>query len=185
MESHRQVERISAIIDHLLIFGRSDITTNEGIRLDNVFENTLLLIGERLRLNDITIDLKVDDNLVTITGNASQLEQVFLNLIQNASDAMKDQLSERNITVVFQSTPDHLGVQVTLSDDGAGISSEHIDKIFDPFFTTKEVGKGTGLGLSVVYGIVRDHGGTITCESELDQGTTFSITLPAAGIEHA
>jgi C4-dicarboxylate-specific signal transduction histidine kinase len=183
-ESHRQVERISSIIDHLRIFGRIDNLVTEEISIDDVVQNTLLLIGEWLRLSDITIDIQNDENLVTIRGNANQLEQVFLNLLQNASDALSDdQRNAKKITVAIRSTPDQSAVQVELSDNGAGIASEHFDKIFEPFFTTKDVGKGTGLGLSVAHGIVREHGGTITCESKLNEGTTFLITLPAQGAQ--
>ena len=184
-ESHRQVERISSIIDHLRIFGQADDTVTEEVRIDIVLEKSLLLIGERLRLTDIAVDSQVDENLFTIQGNPIQLEQVFLNLLQNAADAFwDDQRSQKQITVHIRSVPDQFEVQVTLSDNGAGIASEHLEKIFEPFFTTKEIGKGTGLGLSIAYGIVRDHDGTITCESELNEGTTFLITLPAYGAQH-
>ena len=157
-ESHRQVERISSIIDHLRTFGRADATIIEEVHVDNVLENTLLLIGERLRLTNITVDVQVDENLFTVQGNASQLEQVFLNLLQNACDAFwDDQRSERRITVAIRSAPDQFAVQVKVSDNGAGIASEDLIKLFEPFFTTKQVGKGAGLGLSIAYGIVRDH----------------------------
>ena len=185
-DSHRQIERISSIIDHLRVFGRADDTKTEVIRIDAVIENTLLLIRERIRLGDIALDIQVDENLVAIQGNANQLEQVFLNLLQNANDAfLDDQRSAKKIALAIRSAPDQSTVQVNLSDNGAGIASKHIDKIFDPSFTTKEVGRGTGLGLSIAYGIVRDHGGTITCESELNKGTTFLITLPALGARYA
>ena len=184
-ESHRQVDWISSIIDHLRIFGHADNSIREEVHIDKVLEKSLVLMGERLRLADITVDIQTDENLLTIHGNANQLEQVFLNLLQNASDAFgNERRSEKHIVVAIRSVPSQFAVQATLSDNGAGIASEHVSKIFEPFFTTKEVGTGVGLGLSIAYGIVQDHGGTISCESELNEGTTFLITLPAYGAQH-
>ncbi len=144
----------------------------------------MLLIGEKLRLGNIRIETHIDEDLPSIVGNSNQLEQVFINLFQNAADAFKDQKGSPKITVGMRLSLEQAGVEIEFSDNGMGIAPEHLQRIFDPFFTTKEVGKGTGLGLSIVYGIVQDHGGTITCNSKLGEGASFLITLPGQGEQY-
>ena len=117
-------------------------------------------------------------------GNANQLEQVFINLFQNAVHALADKREDAKITVDFAPVADGTKVQASFADNGMGMEPERIDRIFEPFFTTKPVGQGTGLGLSLVHGIITDHGGTITCESTLNKGTTFIITLLVAEGTH-
>ncbi|MCH7713045.1 MAG: PAS domain S-box protein [Chloroflexi bacterium] len=184
-ESYRQVGRINRIIQHLRIFGRADDGEMAPVDLETTLDNTLLLLGQRIRLASINLVIEVAPNTPNAIGSANQLEQVFINLLQNSVDALEASPAGGNIKVKLGEYPsEDLGrpsVRIEFCDDGSGISEENLGKIFDPFFTTKPVGQGTGLGLSIVYGIIRDHGGTITCESGSTTGTRFIITLPAEG----
>ena len=184
-EAYRQVGRINRIIQHLRTFGRADDGEVAPVDLETALDNTLLLLGQRIRLANINLEREIAPDTPKAIGSANQLEQVFINLFQNSIDALEACSKQRNIGIRLAagSSEERGGPSVHLEfyDDGGGIPSEYIDKIFEPFFTTKPVGQGTGLGLSIVYGIIRDHGGTITCESESDLGTRFIITLPAEG----
>ena len=177
LESTRQVERITTIINHLRTFGRADIDDQEEISLPVILDNTLILYREKLRLNTIHLETTIADDLPLIRGNASQLEQVFINLFQNAFDAVTNTTTPE-IAVHFTHEGDT--VIITFSDNGCGLDEEVSAKIFEPFFTTKPIGQGTGLGLSIVYGIIADHNGAIECRSRPGQGCRFVITLPAA-----
>ncbi len=175
-ESTRQVRRITTIIDHLRTFGRADSGEMADLSLPDILGNALILYREKLRAGSITLETQLSAELPAIHGNASQLEQVFINLIQNAIDAL-DGVSKPRITVLFHH---HDGrATIHFSDNGHGLKAEIATKIFEPFFTTKPIGKGTGLGLSIVYGIVTDHNGTIECQSRPGHGCRFVITLPA------
>jgi signal transduction histidine kinase len=110
-----------------------------------------------------------------VDGIEYKLQQVFLNLFMNARDAMP-----RGGWLSVSSRLEDGRASIEVSDTGSGIPTEHLSRIYDPFFTTKAIGKGTGLGLSITYGIVQEHGGTITCESAIGKGTRFALTLPLA-----
>jgi C4-dicarboxylate-specific signal transduction histidine kinase len=178
----RQVERINSIVTHLRTFGRADEEEMTEVSLETVLDNTLLLLGESLRLRDVRVDRRVVQGLPVILGSANQLEQVFINLIQNSFDAFPDGKEDATVTVGLDWSEKGTTVKVTFSDNGVGIAPAHLERIYEPFFTTKEVGQGTGLGLSIVYGIVADHSGTIECQSEYTKGTTFTLILPVAGV---
>ncbi len=120
---------------------------------------------------------ELDPDLPFITADPNRMNQILVNLIINAVDAME---GKGTLTLRTTQHPQEKKVILEVSDTGMGIPSENLPQIFEPFFTTKEVGKGTGLGLSTVYGIVRDHGGTIDVRSTLGKGTTFVLTFPAA-----
>ncbi len=175
IESLRQVGKITNIISHLRTFGRSDVISFSPVNLSWVLEDALVLMKERLRINNITIDMRLAENLPDLYGNHVKLEQVFINLMQNSMDA----LEEKGKGEIILSAHDENGVAlITYSDNGDGMDPMTLEKIFEPFFTTKEAGKGTGIGLSIVYGIIQEHKGAITCESEKGQGTNFQIRLP-------
>ncbi len=176
--SLRQVGRIVDIIQHLRTFGRRNELILEPLLIEQVLDNTLLLLGERIRLMNIEFKKNVVTDLPHILGNANQLEQVFINLFQNAMDALTEGSEKRKISVRISLSGNMKFIIIKLSDNGAGIDKENLEKIFDPFFTTKEVGKGTGLGLSIVYGILQEHNGTITCDSVKNKKTTFTIMIP-------
>ena len=180
-ESHRQVGRITNIVRHLRTFGRADDTEMTLVDLKDVLGNTLLLMAERLRLDDIVLEQHIEDGLPKIRGSSNQLEQVLINLFQNSLDAFKGRNSAARIVIRVRISQDQRLLRLEFSDNGSGIPSVHLGKVFEPFFTTKPVGQGTGLGLSIVYGIIQDHRGSISCESIVNEGTTFIITLPAEG----
>jgi signal transduction histidine kinase len=176
----QQARRCRAIVKNLLRFSRSsNITKWEDFDLNATLDDTISLIQHQLDLGNIEINRQFADDLPKLHGNASQLQQVFTNLMLNAQHAMPD---GGLLTITTRFSP-KLGefsgcVEVIVQDTGIGIEEEHLGKIFEPFYTTKETGKGTGLGLSISYGIVKEHGGDITVSSEPGEGTRFSVIIP-------
>ena len=136
-----------------------------------------VLMAEQLRLRDIHVELDLPGEPVSVRGNRLQLEQVLVNLLTNARDALADMPDKR---ICMQLVGDGDGARIVVADSGAGIPSDLVAKIFDPFFTTKPVGLGTGLGLSISYSIIKEHGGTISVETGPRAGSRFLIRLPAA-----
>ena len=177
-ESRKYVGRISEIIDHLRTFG-SDEGEMTRVDLGAVLDNTQLILGRWLRQRNVALDRYSEEGLPLVRGNAIQLEQVFIDLIQNAADALSRKRKDARIIVTMASLPQRDQVQVKFSDNGPGIAPQLVERVFLPFFTKSEVHEGTGLGLAIVHGIVQAHGGTIACESTLNMGTTFTITPPA------
>jgi C4-dicarboxylate-specific signal transduction histidine kinase len=173
----QQVRKATEIISHLRTFGRAAPYSRDPVSLRVVLIQALSLMQEQLRLRNIqiTVDLGGEDPVVL--GNPLQLEQVFINLLTNARDAMAD--SPRK-TIRIAVTVDSEAAEITFADSGPGIPPGLERRIFDPFFTTKEVGQGTGLGLSITYGIINDLGGTISVVSPPGEGATFVIRLPLA-----
>ncbi|GLV56769.1 hypothetical protein KDH_36080 [Dictyobacter sp. S3.2.2.5] len=171
----QQVGKATSIISHLRTFGRTASARREPILLGFVVHEALTLIQEQLRLRQIEVCLKFPPEEVKVLGSAIQLEQVFLNLLTNARDAMVKSKQKR---VTISCTVNGDIVEIRVSDTGTGILPELERRVFDPFFTTKEVGQGTGLGLSITYGIIRDCGGTIVLENHPGEGATFVIHLP-------
>ncbi len=171
-----QTVRASAIIDHMRMFGREANEELEPINARAVVTNALSLMGEQLRLAGIEIVTKFSEDCLLILGHSIQMEQVILNLLTNAIDAMAESEGEKKITLrVFK---DDKGVHITAEDTGSGIPEDILPRIFEPFYTTKEMGKGTGLGLSVSYGIINDMNGIIVVDN-IDGGARFTITLPS------
>lgn len=175
------------MISQLLDFSRKKTQESVPFNINDVVQDTVRLL-ERVIGKNVSISELLENNLPTVRGDVNQLEQVMMNLIVNARDAMpkggRILISTRTVEAGSGETDIppyiHKGRYVLLSvaDTGAGIPPEIKDKIFEPFFTTKERGKGTGLGLSMAYGVVREHEGYITVQSEINKGTTFSIFLP-------
>jgi len=176
-QAMEQVRKATEIITHLRTFGRAAPASREPIALRAVIERALSLVQEQLRLHQIEVTLDLGPQEPVIVGNAIQLEQVFINLLTNARDALVE-APRKAIRISASLGRD--AVEIAFVDSGHGIPSALERRIFDPFFTTKEVGKGTGLGLSITYGIVKDHGGTISVQSSPDEGATFLIHLPLA-----
>ncbi len=177
------VSRINQIVNHLRVFGRENPNSRNLSDITTILDNSLILMHERLRLKNIKLQREVDPGIPQILCNAFRLEQVLINLFQNAIHAIE----ERNqavgtkrggeIRVAIRRLTS--SIRIEFADNGCGMSPETRAKMFEPFFTTKEVGKGTGLGLSIANGIIAEHNGDIACESEVGKGTTFIITLPA------
>lgn len=177
-KSEQQVSRIKSIIDHLRIFGRTQNVIHNEVDLIVVLEDSLLIMSEKIRLKNIKLIKNIDNNLLKIKGNSNKLEQIFINLFSNAIDALKKKENEKELIISIRNSEDNSNVILQISDNGDGMSEEIRKKIFEPFYTTKKIGKGTGMGLSIIYGIVNEHGGKITCESEVGKGTLFSIEFP-------
>lgn len=182
----RNTKRMMIIISHLRAFSRLSTAGFQPVDLNRVIEDAFLMIGEQLRLRGIHVTKNLDAEGTFIQGDARQLEQVFLNLLSNARDALsvtptcyQRRPSDRRITIATRSMSDPAMVEVLVSDNGDGIPAENLEAIFDPFFTTKAEGKGTGLGLSISYGIIQKHGGRIEVKDTGPDGTTFALTFPA------
>jgi two-component system, NtrC family, sensor kinase len=169
----QETTRVREIIRGLLDFARQSPPVKSMININEVIQQLLKLIKGQKEFKNITIVEEYEQKIPELLADKNQLQQVFLNLILNAGEAIS---GPGSITISTSYIDGN--IVITFDDSGCGISEEDIDKIFDPFFTTKPVGKGTGLGLSVSYGIIQQHGGTIKCESRLHEGTTFLIVLP-------
>jgi len=169
----KQTFRASEIVNNLLNFSRTNATEFAEVDVHQVIRDTIALLEHQFQSARIRVeqDFRAEDPITA--GNAGKLQQVFLNLFVNARDAMPEGGEIRVITDTMNSK-----LEIIVHDTGSGISGENITKIYDPFFTTKRPGKGTGLGLSVSYGIVQEHGGTMTVESKPGTGTSFRLELP-------
>lgn len=170
-----QTARAALIIDHMRMFGRAATEGSTLIDPRTVIGNTLDLIGEQLRLEGIEVVTEFPKDCPSVLGHTIQMEQVMLNLLTNAKDAMSGKGGSMIIRLRIFS--DQRNVYITSEDTGGGIAENALPRVFEPFYTTKEMGKGTGLGLSVGYGIIRDMKGSITAEN-VNDGARFTITLP-------
>ena len=168
-----QVNRANRIVRSLLDFSRQKGEQPTQVTVSHVIEESIHLLEHRLKRKQIALRLNLRDNR-DITGFPTRLQQMFINLLINAVDAI--QQDEGIITI--QTLPREDMMQIRISDTGLGIPSEYIKKIFDPFFTTKSEGQGTGLGLSIVFAIVKEHYGGIQVSDSSEKGTTFLIELP-------
>jgi two-component system NtrC family sensor kinase len=175
-----QGHRCKEITHKLLSFARKTDTRIQDIQLNDLIQEVVRLSEQRAKYAKVPIEMKLDNRLPALKASESEMQQVFLNLINNALDAM-DQKGGKILIITKQVEGQDKGgkeIVIEVADTGPGIPSANLNKIFDPFFTTKAVGKGTGLGLSICYGIVNKMGGDITVQSEVGQGTTFYIRLP-------
>ncbi|MDX2251347.1 MAG: ATP-binding protein [Nitrospira sp.] len=168
-----QVERITKVMNQLLAFARRKPPERGPLQLKDIVENGLELFQERLEKSRVAVESALDDDCPNVLADGDQMSQVFINLVMNALHAMPD-----GGTLRVGLAQDQDIVKLTVADSGHGIPPEALPKIFEPFFTTKEFGKGTGLGLTVVKGIIEEHQGTITVDSEEGKGTRFTISLP-------
>jgi two-component system NtrC family sensor kinase len=175
----RQTFRASEIVNSLLNFSRTSTSELVEVQLNRVIQETLSLLEHQLKKAGIEVRTKLDTSLEPVKGNPGKLQQVFLNLILNARDAMEPRGVLEVITRTAVSSNGEKGVVVEVIDTGHGIAPEHLSRIYDPFFTTKSAKKGTGLGLSVTYGIIQEHGAAIEAVSRPGEGTCFHLEFPA------
>jgi PAS domain S-box-containing protein len=173
---HQEAKRAAKIVSNLLTFARQHQPERRITDLNRVVEDTLELRGYALRLANVEINANLDPMLPLTWADPFQLQQVMLNLVSNAEQALSNWDGPRAITIESFSAEGQLVVRVC--DTGPGVPAEHQRRVFNPFFTTKPVGEGTGLGLSISDGIVREHGGRIRLESQAGRGATFVIELP-------
>ncbi|HZR25436.1 MAG TPA: ATP-binding protein [Vicinamibacterales bacterium] len=173
----KQTFRAAKIVNSLLNLSRPAQVTNERIDVDlnAVINDVFALLEHQFEVGRIKVRRELASTSVPVLGIEHQLQQVFLNLFLNARDAMP-----RGGWLTVTTRLDGNYVVAEVADTGSGIPSEHLARIYDPFFTTKAIGRGTGLGLSITYGIVREHDGTIDCDSSVGQGTRFILSLPVA-----
>ena len=175
------VDRMSNTVEHLRIFSR-DTSQEPGkpLNLNEVIQSSLDIIGTQLKNHSIDVKLELAPELSQMIGHPYQVEQIFLNLLGNARDALDAQSASNTIfkTITISTRQNANTIIATIQDNGTGIDPEHLNRIFEPFYTTKPADKGTGLGLSITYAIVKNHGGNITCTSTKDKGTTFEVTFP-------
>jgi signal transduction histidine kinase len=176
MES--ETARCGEIVKDLLAFARRTKITMESNNIEDIINKTLNLISHELEMKELQLKKNIAPNLPKVKCDFKQIQQVLLNLMYNASEAMP---SGGTLTITANRANGAKALlEVTISDTGCGISEKDMENIFEPFFTTKEEGKGVGLGLSVVYGIIARHNGTIAVESEPGKGSTFTIRLPCS-----
>jgi two-component system, NtrC family, sensor kinase len=169
------VDRAKKVTHRLLGFARRMEPVHEQVDINKTINETIDFLENESRYRNIDIQFDQQPDLPKITSDSSQLQQVFLNIMNNAIDALGKN-GEIHIKTDYQRRNNEIRIEIT--DNGPGIPKENLAKIFDPFFTTKEVGKGTGLGLSIVYSIVEKLGGRIMVASDTGKGTTFTIYLP-------
>jgi PAS domain S-box-containing protein len=173
-EAHRGAE----IIKNLLAFARKNSADKQKINITSILDAVLKLRSHEHKIKNITVVKNLDSNLPEVSVDFTRMEQVFLNIIINAEQAMFEAHKRGTLTITATSNKNQ--VKISFADDGIGISEENKKYIFDPFFTTKPVGEGTGLGLSICYGIVRQHGGNLSVSSQEGAGATFTLKLPVA-----
>ncbi|VBB42802.1 ATPase/histidine kinase/DNA gyrase B/HSP90 domain protein [uncultured Desulfatiglans sp.] len=169
-----QGKRCKEITHKLLSFARRTDSTVREVDLGEIVEEIVEISAQRARYSNATIHTEIEETLPRIQASSTEIQQVFLNLINNALDAMEKTGGRIDIT----GRSDGKDIVFEIADTGSGIPAANLNKIFDPFFTTKQVGKGTGLGLSICYGIIRKMGGEITVQSRVDEGTRFTIRIP-------
>ncbi len=172
----KETDRCRGIIDNLLKFARQEKALLEPTDINAVVSDAAAIVDHQLEMHEVKLSLELAEDVPPVRGNANQLQQVLMNLVINAQQAMEDQ-DGGSVKISTQMVgPDD--VEIIVSDTGPGIPEENRAKLFEPFFTTKPTGKGTGLGLSVSFGIIQDHGGEITVDSEIGEGTEFKMRLP-------
>jgi len=185
-EIDAHVDRASRIINHLREFGRKPEMKLEPVDAGAILTRSLEIFSQQLKLREIEVALHVDPDLPHVLADAGRLEQVFINMLINARDAIEEKWAapeklakpDEAKRITLSATRSGHFVVVLIADTGCGIPTGLLEKIFQPFFTTKKVGKGTGLGLSISYGIIKDCGGDIHAYSTPGEGTSFAITLP-------
>jgi len=172
-----QAERCAKIIKNLLTFARATPSEKGKVNINNVLSRTIYMVKNQEKFHNIKFIINIDDTQFITLGDASQFQQIFLNMLINAADAMNER---GTITIATRKSTlnDKPSVEIEFTDTGCGIKEEDMSKLFEPFFTTKPVDKGTGLGLSVSHGIVKHYGGRIDVKSTVGKGTSFFVKLP-------
>ena len=178
---HQQARRAAEIVQNLQYFARPPAPGRSQVNLNELVQRTVQMQAYPLRKSNITVDFLPEPAIPAIVADPNQLMQVFLNLLLNAEQAIREGREKGTIRVRIGRTPD--SVWVVFQDDGPGIAPENLAHIFDPFFTTKRPGRGTGLGLSICKTVLREHGGNIEAATSPDGGAVFTITLPVTAAE--
>jgi two-component system, NtrC family, sensor kinase len=172
----KSAQRCQKIVRSLLSFARRHQPERAPVSVNFLVETVLEIVSYQLRTGNIEVTTQFDPNLPVVLADGHQIQQVLLNVVNNARQAMENHQPEGWIKIITEASDEN--VRIVIHDNGPGIPEENMRRIFDPFFTTKEVGQGTGLGLSLCYGIIKEHGGTITPLNRHGGGATFIIELP-------
>jgi PAS domain S-box-containing protein len=172
-----ETRRTSRIVSNLLAFARQSKLEPKRVNLNRLIEQTLFINSNQLKIHGVKVQTRLDPDLPDLMGSEDQLQQVFMNLVSNAAEAMETE-GGGVLTIETRHILSEDILQVDFKDTGPGIPEKNISKLFEPFFTTKKKGKGVGLGLSVAYGIIQEHGGSIHVRSETGQGAAFHVKLP-------
>ncbi len=172
-----ETRRTSRIVSNLLAFSRQSKMELKRVNLNRLIEQTLFLNANLLKISGVKVEADLDPDLPDLIGSEDQLQQVFMNLVSNAAEAMETKGGGRLHIETRHSLRDDK-LLIDFRDTGVGVPEKNLSKLFEPFFTTKKKGKGVGLGLSVAYGIIQEHGGSIYVESYADEGTSFNVKLP-------
>jgi histidine kinase len=183
------VDRAAKIINHMRQFARKSEIDLEKVQVNEVLQNAFEIFSQQLKLKGIKVVWDIEKDLPRINADASRLEQVFINLLLNARDAIEEKWGSRedgqmDKRIVLKTKFDRPFVVCKVCDTGKGVDRSIADKIFDPFFTTKEVGKGTGLGLSISYGIIKDCGGSIRVADHKPGGACFILKFAGSEKSH-
>jgi signal transduction histidine kinase len=179
---HSEARRAADVVQNLLTFARRRHVEKEYTNINDIVQRTLELRAYALQTNNIEVTTTFAPSLPEVMVDFPQMQEVFLNIILNAEQAMSDAHGRGALTIKSQRIKDY--VRVSFADNGPGISPENLDKVFDPFFTTREDKGGTGLGLSACHGIVTEHGGKIYVRSKPGKGATFVVELPLSPPEN-
>jgi two-component system NtrC family sensor kinase len=174
-----ETERCARIVRDLLVFARRSDPSHAPHDLNEIIRRTLSVINHRLELGAVTPVLELDENLPPLSCDASQMQQIVINLVLNAAEAM----AQGSVTIRTRHDAAAGAVVLEVADTGTGIAPENLARIYDPFFSTKKEGQGTGLGLAVVYGIIKAHNGQVDVDTAVGKGTTFIVTLPVGGAD--
>lgn len=173
-----QANRCSKIIKGMLGFARKGVSEATSIDINNLLEAVVQMVKNTAKFHNVEVAMELSKDLPKITIDPNQMQQVFLNFLTNAADAMDNRGNITIATRTISEGPDKKLLELEFTDNGPGILPDNLGKIFEPFFTTKPAGKGTGLGLPVSYGIIKKHGGEIVVRSKVGTGTTFFVRMP-------
>ncbi len=173
----KSARRCQKIVQSLLSFARRHQPERKPVAVNKLIEEVLEIVAYQLRTNNVEVVCRFASDLPLVLADGHQIQQVLLNLVNNARQAIEAHQASGRITITTEAGTRF--IRVMIQDNGPGIPPDYLQRIFDPFFTTKEVGKGTGLGLSLCYGLIKEHGGDITVASQPGKGATFTIELPA------
>ena len=178
------VQRATGIIRHVRDFARQSEVVKSKININDPIKDVFKVLGHQIKAHQITLDLYLSEDIPFISADHNRLEQVFINLVTNAIDAMDEkalQPEHKNLEkrLLIRTHSQEGKVIAVVEDNGIGMSEDVQQQFFEPFFTTKKIGKGTGLGVSISYGIIKDYDGSIAVQSESGQGAKFILTFPA------
>jgi signal transduction histidine kinase len=185
----QETQRVATIVRNLLTFARSEKQSHSPARMADIIEGTLSLIRTVMRHDQITLTLNVPADLPDLNCRTQQIQQVLMNLMTNARDALNERYpgyhadKALNVSAHLLEKEGRRWIRVTVEDHGTGIAPEVRERVFDPFFTTKPRDRGTGLGLAISHGIAKDHSGQLWFETEVGKGSRFYLELPAQPAE--